>query len=111
MQKPDEIALWNAVIAYKPTLEECDVIPAWTLGTQLGMHEKRIRYLCSKWMRQHKWIQLGSMSGTLKGLELYNESLLSKRHSEADRLRHCIANGLLDTDEIPHAKAWIRQYG
>lgn len=44
--KDDEVALWAAVVAGEKPREA---------GLRLGMHPKRVTYLCLKWTAQRKY--------------------------------------------------------
>lgn len=56
--KPDEQALWEAVVKAGPDSDNLRRV--WPLGEALGMHIKRVEYLCRKWDRQGKCCQFGS---------------------------------------------------
>ncbi len=44
--RPDEVALWSALVAGEQ--------PRYA-GDRLGVPRNRVRYLCSKWARQHRY--------------------------------------------------------
>jgi len=44
--KPDEAELWAALVAGEK--------PRYA-GRRLGIHRKRVNYLCEKWARQRKY--------------------------------------------------------
>ena len=65
--KPDEQALWDAVVAAGP--DEDNLRRVAPLGEALDIHPKRVERMCLKWYRQDKVMLFGPTSVRLPGWE------------------------------------------
>lgn len=62
MMKSDEEQLWNAVRSKGVNV----LVDAGPIGESLGIHPKRIKYLCNKWMNQGRWTLFRTTAGSIE---------------------------------------------
>lgn len=100
IMKSDEEQLWNAIRSKGANV----LVNAGPIGESLGIHLKRIKYLCDKWMEQGRWTLYGSTAGVIEDQDPILQTRKKRGKCPYCRGSH-VAMALPDGTLIPFGKS------